>query len=98
MEKMLFEEDGVRRYLKFARLIGWEKRKWKSWRGSGEEDKLGGIVRLRVEGGGGWLMKRSKKRRREVREVAKVRARKSREKREKEVSLEVKEARRVKKN
>jgi len=73
MERMLFDEDGVRRCLKFARLIGWEKRKWKSWRERGEEGRLGRILRPKVEGGGGWLMQRSEQRRREIRKGVSVR-------------------------
>jgi len=80
MERMLFEEEGVKRCLNFAKLVGWEKRRWKSWVGSGREERRGWIMRPRVEGGGGWLMERSEKRRREVREAAKLRAKKSREK------------------
>ena len=93
MERMLFEEDGVRRCLMFARLIGWEKRRWMGWVGSGREERSGWIVRPRVEGGGGWLMNRSETRRREVREAARLRVKKSREKRAKEDSEEVKEGR-----
>jgi len=98
MERMLFEEDGVRRCLVFARLIGWNRRKWKGWVGNGVEDRTGWIVRPRVEGGGGWLMNRSEKRRREVREAARLRAKKSREKSEREDSEGVKEERRKRKN
>ena len=93
MERMLFGEDGVKRCLVFARLIGWEKRKWKGWEGRGGEERRGWIMRPRVEGGGGWLMNRSEKRRREVREAAKLRVKKSSEKRAREDSEEVKEAR-----
>jgi len=98
MERMLFGEDGVTRCLKFARLIWWNERKWKSWRGSGEENRIGRIMRPRVEGGGGWLMRRSEKRRREVREGARLRAKKSRKKREREESKEVREERRRRQN
>jgi len=70
MERMLFEEDGVKRCLRFAKLIGWDKRKWKGWRGNGVEERMGRRMRPRVEGGGGWLMERSEKRRREIRKTS----------------------------
>jgi len=90
MERMLFEGEGVKRCLILAKLIGWDKRKWKGWVGSGVEDRSGWIMRPRMEGGGGWLINRSEKRRREVREAARLRAKKSREKREREDSEKVK--------
>ena len=43
MKRMLFEEEEVRRCLIFTRLIGWNKRRWKSWREDGEESRLGGL-------------------------------------------------------
>jgi len=55
-------------------------------------------MRPRVDGGGGWLMYRSEKRRREVREEARFRANKSREKRDREDSESVKGKRRERRN
>jgi len=79
MDRMLFGEEGVRRMLEFAVKIGWEKRKWGKWRGRGSEDRVGNIMRSRVEGGGGWLAERSERRRREIKEGAGLRAKRWRE-------------------
>jgi len=51
-----------------------------------------------VEGGGGWLMERSEKRRREIREAARLRAIRWRERAKERDSVEVVQERRLRRN
>jgi len=98
MKRMLFSEEGVKRMIKFAKRIGWEKRKWGSWkRGDGSVGE-GWRLRPRKEGGGGWLLERSERRRREIMEGSKLRAKRWREERSRREGSEEREERRKEEN
>ena len=88
----------MKRLIIFGKEIGWEKRKWGSWkRGDGN---VGGGWRLRQreEGDGGWLFERSERRRREILEGSRWRARRWREERNRREGSEERRVRKVEEN
>jgi len=48
---MVFGENRVRRLVLFGEKIGWMNRRWKEIRWKGEEERMGKLLRERVEGG-----------------------------------------------
>jgi len=95
MGRMLFSEEGVKRLIEFAKEIGWEKRKWGSWRRGDGNAGEGWRLKPRKEGGGGWLWERSESRTREILEGSRLRAKRWREERNRR---EGSEERRVRKD
>ena len=98
MERMLFGEEGVKRLISFAKKIGWDKRKWGGWKRGDESVGRGWKMRPRKEGGGGWLLERSERRRREILEGSRLRAKKWREERDKREGSEERKVRREEEN